>query len=77
MRDKQCDKVSEKEMKTFLEYIQVFPKDVSHEGRRSGQKRFFAQRAHVFAPHREVARVDTFQAELPDRPIEPMGYVQL
>ena len=55
----------------------MFPKDVSHEGRRSGQKWLFAESAHVFASHREVGLIDPFQTELPDRPIEPMGNVQL
>ena len=55
----------------------MFPKDVTHEGRRSVQKRFFAKSAHVFAPHRrEIGRIDPFEAELPDRPIQPMWNVQ-
>lgn len=50
----------------------MLPQNVAHEWRNSGQESLFAQTAHLFAPHAEVAEVDAVQRELFDRPVQPV-----
>uniref|UniRef100_A0A6B0V8T5 Putative secreted protein n=1 Tax=Ixodes ricinus TaxID=34613 RepID=A0A6B0V8T5_IXORI len=59
----------------FLQDVEVLPEDVAHERRRPGEEGLLAQRAHVLALHGEVGHVDALQAELPDRPAQPVGHV--
>lgn len=62
---------------TFLKNFEMFPKNVTHERRSSGQKVLLAHGAHVSAAHAKVLKHHTFQRKLFDGPVEPARDVAL